>query len=722
MSRRKRGEADFRVVIQNLMIYVYVCFLLLSGVCGLLAADAGENPSIKKQFEAKISEFTGVPVSVSDYEIEFSTVHLHGVKIGDSTRPELPSASIKTISATVDFMSLLGGNLVLKEIVVASLRGRITIDSSGSLMLGGISASASVSLPPEPTDLPFRQISVKDLDLSVSDKRSGQITLLKIASASISNTATTGEMQIALKAKITPADSEKIADVSAVSLHANFLAKRFAPLAASGTVAIEQTSVAALLLLIKDVSPEHLSGINVKAGTVEASLNFVIASQTHFQGSLQVSNLDIDVPGLVRPVTRLTGSLQFDHNHVETAGMKGKWGASTAQIMGQVNYREALNMSLKYEVKPFDLTETGKFLLPADGYTFLGSGEMAGSITGSPTKPVIAGTIKWPSCQIVAPISVDNKNSFIFPFKGLVASYRYSDKTLAIEKASAGLFGGVLSGNGTVKPGRAPVSFHINANGQSIRAEAFLEENTSQKQVVSGPFNATLLADGNTSGLDSWNGRGSLLMRNGKYQAPPVITPVLSLVNLKEFASGDITSANGTFALHKGVLTTADLLCMSTAGKAYYRGDVGLDTTLSGQLNLIFFEEAVKKSQALQQISLDGRSANIPTKVAGTLLAPSFPGFSAGKLLELGLKRTGQKLLQDIIGGGKDDGKIDESDESKPQNTGKKILEDLQNIFKKKNRSGTSPAVTGNKPASSSPEPAKKEEILKKELKKLFKF
>jgi hypothetical protein len=177
-------------------------------------------------------------------------------------------------------------------------------------------------------------------------------------------------------------------------------------------------------------------------------------------------------------------------------------------------------------------------------------------------------------------------------------------------------------------------------------------------------------------------------MQNGHYEAPPVITPMLSLVNLREFASGDIESGKGTFALNNGYLSTNDLVFVARAGKAYYRGQVGLDTSLSGKMTIIFDQEAVRRSSALQQISLDGRSASIPSRVEGTLLTPSFPGFSAQKLLELGLKRKGQRMLQDIFLPRKDkpaeqsENQQQQQQEPKKEKPEEKIIEGLKDIFK----------------------------------------
>ncbi|EKD82213.1 MAG: hypothetical protein ACD_39C01421G0002, partial [uncultured bacterium] len=444
------------------------------------------------------------------------------------------------------------------------------------------------------------------------------------------------------------------------------------------------------------------------------------ALQPQLQGTLVLKDIEVSAPIMMRPFQNVRGSIKFDTSSLTTDDLAGKWGTSAVKVTGQVSDLPAFKMSLKYVVNPLDLTDAGKFFLPPNGYTLNGSGQADGNITGVPANAVIEGTVKSPSCQLVAPISANNKSAFAFPFQNLVAAFRYSGETLSIENAHAGLFEGTISGTGTVHPRKTPISFKINAKGQGIKSEAFLAQNTSQKQVVSGPVNATFQADGNTTGLASWNGKGSLMMQNGRYQAPPVITPVLALVNLKEFSSGDVREASGTFALHDGIMTTNDLFCLSTAGKAFYRGDVGLDTTLKGQLNLTFFQEAVEKSQALQQISLDGKSANIPTRVEGTLLAPSFPGFSSGKLLELGLKRTGQKMLQDIIQGGKTPSKTEPASTGQKE-SGKQLIEGLQNIFRKKKKPAANPVTAPESSKTPAPAP-KQEDLLKNELKKLFKF
>ncbi|MDD3147610.1 MAG: hypothetical protein PHD82_09935, partial [Candidatus Riflebacteria bacterium] len=188
MKPEKRGRKNFRPEYmpgwQSLC-----CFILL--LCWFCCAPAdvtgAEPPGIKEQFEAKISQLAGLPVSVKNYSLEYATVHLDGVKIGDLARPELPYINIKKLSATCDFMSLLGGNLVLKEIIINSLTGNLTQNAAGNFLPTGFKRSASSTGNISSADLPFNLVKGKNLEISVFDAAKKQIMKIKIASATLSD-------------------------------------------------------------------------------------------------------------------------------------------------------------------------------------------------------------------------------------------------------------------------------------------------------------------------------------------------------------------------------------------------------------------------------------------------------------------------------------------------------------------------------------------------------
>jgi len=546
-----------------------LCFVLLPFAVAIGEEQGGAAPGIREQFEQKISGLAGVPVSVKDYRISYTTVTLTGVKIGETKKSEMPSLSIREISASCDLMSLLGGNLVLREITVASFTGRLTLDASGRPITPRKGEQTAKSVPTLVEDLPFRKITFNDIDLKILSSTGAGSLMLKVPSLNLDKSATASELLFNL------------------------------------------------------------------AGTFEASV-------------------------VQKPRTRNA------EDAVSSWRFKINGKHSDRQTSADVGLTDG---TLIDPVRRLDLKQVSIDL----------------KAVYSAAASSLSGSLRVPLFQIDLPVSTTNRSSYVFPFKNVHAGFNWSGGVLTVSNAGAELFGGDLSGSGKVYPDKSPVRLQVNARGSNLKSELFLAQNTTQKQVVSGPFSGTFNAAGDIESLSSWNGNGSLNMKGGRYNAPPVVTPILSLVNLKEFAAGDITDASATFALKDGMMTTNDMVFLSTAGRADYRGDVGLDTSLRGNLNISFAPVAVAKSRVLQQISLDGKTASIPSRVEGTLLAPIFPGFKPEKLLELGLRRQGQKLLQDILKPrSKEPASTEPAPTTKKSDPARDLLKDLGNIFKRR--------------------------------------
>lgn len=981
-------------------IWLVLSFILIGGLArgqgNTASPAAAADTSLKGQAERKISELLGVTVSVADFKLDYTTARLIGVKIGDPSQPRLPLAEAQELSATCNLMSLIGGNLVLEDISIASLSGRLTRSASGSLVLGDIPVPAPAPGSIQPEVFPFQKLRGSSLELHLSDEglsrdftlrlpsleaektpdgkglvigltgiarvsqarknaiiaelpfkssfeirgntlvpASGSTTLgpttwtalqtlgeaflpassrlvdfqggtaeagfditpqasatpalglwirirgttltapakgLKIRNLSgdltftgsthdgvldgkllvadlhgsignndvpvslgsmgmkieglgsgtgrilvedtdlkvmetpihISGTISPGETpQILMKAlsildlaalhrtlpggkagfrdrttlsgkaavtivisgplrdPAVSADISLSADdftfrekkVALKDVHASIRAERGVAtikeftavsaggnLSASGTLRNVADPVIALSGSIrKAATSQVLSALKAVFPTIPPQLEFSGTSDIDFSaqgrafqpklsGTARFQGGEISLPVLGRPVTHVQGAVQLDNRGLRTEKLDCRWGTSEARVSGKVEDLGAFRMALSFSVKHFDLTDTAGFLLSADSLRISGKGEASGMISGPPRKLNVEGSVRIPSGIVSAPISATDKSPFSFPYKDLSSRFRLAGNVFSFQEGQAEVFGGTLKGKGSVDPGKTPIGFEFHATGSGLRVESFLAENTSQKHVVTGPADGELQVSGNVSGLSSWNGKGNVKMVNGKYEAPPVVTPILSALNLKQFASGNLTGVDGSFLLGRGMMTTEDLTFVAPVGKAFYKGEVGLDTRLNGNLTLAFSKAAIDQSQVLREISLDGTSVTVPTKVKGTLLEPSFPGFSPGKLLELGLKRTGQKILQDaILGKPKAPEASNASAPAKADETGD-LLKSLGGIFKKKSRkkspSTAEPPKTpaASEPAKATESPGKELKKLGKELENLFKF
>jgi len=593
---------------------------------GLCQAES----TIKKQFETTISNLIGIPVHAKDYRLEYTTLHFTELQIGDSKKPELPRGLIEKLSVTCDFMSLLGGKLILNDINLGTTTITLTRNQHGRFFPEKTKADSSKTPEQSFADLPFLNLAASSVNLNIAETNADRFVKVSLKNLKLSRKKDSDKLRIESDSFIETGEAAKTAD-SSVDLNL--------------------------------------------ALTLSGMLSKPVAD-----GTATIKNLYIQNPALKQQISVAQGIIKISERGLMIDSLKGKWGKSALRMSGAVNNFTDPDFSISYIADPIILEDFSQSFVSRNGITFSGNGSTSGTISGSRKGFNITGALKWPSFRIEAPIGNGSQDKFVFPFKNVASRYSYNGKQMNFESATAEIFSGKISGSGNFSYSSGLMNFAMNLTGTGLKTEQFLGENSSQKNVISGPVDAVFNATGNSSGLSSMNGSGSLNMKNGRYQTPPVVTPLLSMVNLREFASGDIQSGNGTFSLKSGILHTSDLLFIAAAGKVYYTGQVGLDTSVQGRLNIMFTEESVSKSRALQQISLDGKTASIPSNVAGTLFSPSFPGFSAEKLLELGLKRTGQKILRDILSPRKKQPEEDSSSQKK--NEPQKILNDLKKIFK----------------------------------------
>ncbi|MEW6711784.1 MAG: AsmA-like C-terminal region-containing protein [Candidatus Riflebacteria bacterium] len=602
--------------------------LLLLLVCSLANAQS----DFQKQIEKKISDFAGMPVSIGEFSLEYTTVKLRKVTVGSNEKPDKPHILVDSMSASCDFMSLLGGNLVLNDLSISSMTATIR-GKAGKNFLNQSDKNKAESTQSF-ADLPFLKVNAENLTLNFSEIAPQRYLLVKLKKLDMVKGKTEAQL--------------------------------------SGT--IEGFLESGMQTPARSVISSDFK-LSIKASGK--------LSEPVLDGTLALANLSAADPSLKQPVIFSGTEIKFSQKTAELKETSGSWQNSKVFINGNVLDMSARSFDFSFRISPLVLQNISDNFMPAEGLRFDGTGNASGKITGSRNEFRMSGLVDFPNAGIIVPVESKSKDFFKFPFKNVKAAYSYSNKKLIISDGRAEIFGGQLNGKGEIHTARPPVRFNADVTATGLMTEQFLSENSTQKNVISGPLNAQLTATGDTSGLKSWNGNGSMNMQKGRYQTPPVVTPVLKMINLAEFASGEIESGNGTFKLQQGILHTDDLNFQAQAGKAFYRGQVGLDTRLDGKMTLLFSGEAVKKSQVLQQISLDGSSADISTKVEGTLLAPVFPGFSPEKLLEFGLKRKGQKLLIDILKPKSKKSEDSNTQQEQPKkDPGKKILKDLQKIFK----------------------------------------
>jgi hypothetical protein len=437
------------------------------------------------------------------------------------------------------------------------------------------------------------------------------------------------------------------------------------------------------------------------------------AETPNISGTARLANAGVFHPAMLRELTRLQGPVSFTKTGLQTKNLQANWGSSTVRLDGAMTDWASFRLDLGYVVEPLDLTDIGGFFLKGTGYQMTGMGNSRGKVTGPIAQIVLAGQANAPSLTFVAPVTQGGE-TFRFPVENVAVTYRYTDGLLTVQKVTGGMFGGTIDGSGNVYLKREPLMFDLDVRGAKVRTERFLAINTKLKDALTGPVDLTFIATGTTVGLNSLNGRSTLSMAQGSYQAPPFAAQIFQQLELGHLSSGTITNANGGFLFQNGRMNSNDLLFKSSAGSMTYKGSVGLDTTLDGTAEMQLPRQTCQGSRILRDLVGNSPTLDIPVGVKGSIMSPRID-LRLDTLVKRAAEQKAKGFLTDLLRGGK----------SSPSEQGALASSAVQ-------VDGAPPAgslATGTVPASpppKPPDPVKKIESeiknIGKDLKKIFKF
>ncbi|MBI3039131.1 hypothetical protein HYY75_08805, partial [bacterium] len=419
------------------------------------------------------------------------------------------------------------------------------------------------------------------------------------------------------------------------------------------------------------------------------------ATQPNVSGTAVLRGANFSHPSAFRPAKRIVGPLKFNNNTLIIEELMMDWGSSSIKLKGTVDDLASFKTNFEYLVSPLDVSDIGEFFLSQTGYKIFGAGDATGKIHGTLEKLVVEGVAKVPSGRFETPISKNSPSTFKFPFTDLNSPFSFSSKVLTISKASAKFFEGVFETSGKVFLAEKPVKFSFDSKLQGVGVQAFLSANTSLKNVLSGNVDVTFQTSGDTTGLDSLEGNSTILMKSGRYQAPPVAAEIFSALNAPNLSSGELKGLTGNFVFKNGKMNSKDLIFKSDSGSISFEGTVGLDTSLSGKALVNLQRDVCQQSQLLKQLIGDQSSLEIPVGVKGSILSPSLD-LRIDKMLKKVAERKIKEALIDAV-------------------TGKSSSEEAQNA------SGTSSASL-NLPTKSVEKDLKKalEKTINKELGKIL--
>ncbi len=511
----------------------------------------------------------------------------------------------------VDEFSKLAAGLFDLPVKANQYKGSLSID----LMLGG-----TVDNPK-----PSGSIVAKNVSADVTE-------LYGLAVSELNGNVTADNDKLVLK--------DIKAKLLGGSVDLNGSVNNFQAMKLNAVANVKGTDLAEIRKLIGVWVPDMPKELNF-AG--KADLNASLSGSTAapvIKGSAQLVNASFEHPSVLRPIEKINGRIEFNNDGLSSNGLTAFWGTSKANVTGSLKDWAKFVSNFKFTVAPLDITDAAGFFLKDSGYEFLGVGTGNGTVTGALEKIKVDCTAKVDVGTVTAVIT-EGGESMKFPYKNLFARAIYSDSALNVASASLKLFEGDITAKGKASLATEPIKFDFEANINGLQTQEFLKANADKKyeKTIVGGINGSAKITGDTTGLNSINGSASLAMPYGTYDSPDLIKKIAEKLKAPQLASGTIENVAGDYDIANGRISSDNAMGKSKDSKIYYRGSIGLDTTLDGSLDVEMGKKTCS-SGYLKELIGNSETLNLSVKVGGSLTSPS---------VEIPVKDIAKKSAQNEI-------------------------------------------------------------------------
>lgn len=207
--------------------------------------------------------------------------------------------------------------------------------------------------------------------------------------------------------------------------------------------------------------------IELDQGNLKGKLGVTLTkdkSIPKLEGALDLDNVSLQIPGLVKPFSDSRGKLRFQGSEVELERISTNFGEVSGLASGSLNLAEPGNYQINSQIKPIDAQKVIDALeldapIPIQGKI---GGDVA--VTGSLENPVVQFDLATTS-----PSRIDKVD-----FKQINADLELVGKTLNVRQfTSSPQGGGTIVGNGKLQlDGLQNLAFNVQAEGVSAKAIA----------------------------------------------------------------------------------------------------------------------------------------------------------------------------------------------------------------------------------------------------------
>lgn len=399
--------------------------------------------------------------------------------------------------------------------------------------------------------------------------------------------------------------------------------KDFNNMKIDATASVKNTDLAAIRKMLGKWVPDMPADLLF---TGKANLNASLKGSTSapaISGSAALMDVRFEHPAVLRPIDKINGNITFNNDGLNTNGLTAFWGTSKAKVTGSIKDWAKFITDFKFNVSPLDITDAAGFFLKDSGYEVIGVGSGNGTVTGALEK-IKVDCLASVGIGTVTAIITEGGDKMVFPYKKLSARAIYCDSVLDVATASLKLFEGDIAAKAKVYLATEPINFDVDAKLNGVQTQEFLKVNADKKyhNTLVGGINGSAKLTGDTTGLAALNGTAALAMPKGTYDSPDLIKKIAEKVKSPSLASGTIENLAGDYEIQNGRVSSNNTMGKSKDSKVVYRGSIGLDTTLDGNLD---FELGPKTCSTgyLKELLGNSEMLSMSVGVKGSLTSPS---------------------------------------------------------------------------------------------------
>ena len=352
-----------------------------------------------------------------------------------------------------------------------------------------------------------------------------------------------------------------------------------------------------------------------------------------FNGSLNISEMNMEGEGLVQPINNLTGTLKLTPSAATLDSLSFNFGASDIMLSGSLkDYMEYLKEKNDRKATPH---LTGSYYS-----SFVNVDEIIDwEDTTATDEPIL---IELPDLNSTITAKIDRMLVTGVNLRNLSARAATTPTQIKMNEASAELFEGKATGSFTwdvPRPDRTRITF--NGSLQGVRGETFfkeyqvLGEKSTFHEYISGAFNSDIEYSSELNQflepvITSTEMDGNFGMSKSRLKNHPLQLRIANLLKAQELESVSLDEWKSTFTVSDTVLTLKNLRLTSSDVGIELNGTQQLVTQkINYQMKLLLpprFKKAIASvitTQAADALTQENGTIMVPLRVTGTVENPT---------------------------------------------------------------------------------------------------